>query len=86
MTGQSLNCGRCAAFSRELRQLEKRLHPDGVAELPKSVTARSRGSNAYVTGRFALAKYAAALRFFALVIGRRLNHGSAADMSGIEQV
>ena len=85
MTRQGLNCERCVEFSRELRQLEKRLHSEGVAELPKSVTARSCGSNPYLTGGCGLAKYATALPFLALVIGWRLNHSQAADMSGIEE-
>lgn len=57
MTGQSLNCERCAEFSREPRDLVTSLHPEVVAELSKPVTVRSRGSKLWVAAACGLARY-----------------------------
>ncbi len=84
MTRRSRNCERCAAFSREPREVEQRVSLNGVADLAKPVRACSRRSKAWVAAAFHLARYATALLCFVHVVRRGSNRGDSPDLPGVE--
>jgi hypothetical protein len=84
MSRQSVKCDRCAEFSRELLELQRRVHAYGLAEMcmpvpPRLARSKVRGSAQRVT------KYVISFFCFARVRSRlKLDHLSG--VSGVERV
>jgi len=84
MSRQNLNCERCAEFSRELLELQRRVHAHGLADMciavpPHSVRSKVRGTARRVT------TYVIAFFCFARVRSR-LKLGHLSGVSGVERV
>src|SRR2546423_179172 len=86
MTRQTANCERCAEFSRELLELQQRLHALGPAEVWMQVPARSARLKVSVSAPAHVARYATALACFVQVMRAWVKAGHRRDVSGVEHV